>query len=136
MANLNVEDLMSTALLTVSPSDEIGAADMDMRLAGIRHFPVVDEHNNLLGVVSDRDVLRQIGAAGGGKVKISDIMTRDVETTTADTAAADALELMLDKKIGCLPVTAEDDNHLVGMITETDFLQVALKALNDEDLSR
>ncbi len=135
MRTLNVEDLMSTALLTVRPNDKIDSADLDMKLAGIRHFPVVDDRNHLLGVVSDRDLLRSIGGPKGGSVVISEIMTTDIETVQSGTSAAEAVELMLERKIGCLPVTG-DDGHLVGMITETDFLQVAHKALTDDDLSR
>lgn len=133
MQNVKVEDLMSTALLTVNPNDRIDAADLDMKLAGIRHFPVVDERNHLLGVVSDRDLLRALGS--GGSVVINKVMTREVETVSAETDAADAVELMLERKIGCLPVTGED-GQLIGMITETDFLQVAQRALSEEDLIR
>lgn len=125
---------MTTALLTVAPNETIGRADLEMKLAGIRHFPVVDKRNHLVGVVSDRDVLRAFGDADITRVKVSDIMTMLVETVTEDAPAIDAVTLMLEHKIGCLPVTGEE-GQLVGLVTETDFLRVAHRALAGKKLA-
>lgn len=130
MSDLTVSDLMSTALITVGPKDSVNRADLEMRLAGIRHFPVVDARNHLVGIVSDRDLLR--GFANGDVVSIDAVMTTAVQTVTEETSAAEAVELLLEHKFGCLPVTG-DDGQLVGLVTETDFLQVAYRALTDRD---
>jgi len=135
MKDLSVSDLMSTALMTVGPRDTVERADLDMKLAGIRHFPVVDERNHLIGVVSDRDLLRAFGSPEIKRVVIKDIMSKKVQTVSEETAAVDAVEAMLEHKIGCLPVVG-DDGHLVGLVTETDFMLVAFRALNGEGLSR
>lgn len=135
MKDISVSDLMSTALMTVGPRDTVERADLDMKLAGIRHFPVVDERNHLIGVVSDRDLLRAFGSPEIKRVVIKDIMSKKVQTVTEDMAAVDAVESMLEHKIGCLPVVG-DDGHLVGLVTETDFMLVAFRALNGEDLTR
>ncbi|HUH06092.1 MAG TPA: CBS domain-containing protein [Kofleriaceae bacterium] len=121
---------MSTALITVGPKDSVNRADLEMKLAGIRHFPVVDARNHLVGVVSDRDLLR--GFAHGDVVSIDAVMTTDVQTVSEETSAAEAVELLLEHKFGCLPVTG-DEGQLVGLVTETDFLQVAYRALMDRD---
>lgn len=134
MSDLTVSDLMSTALITVGPKDSVNRADMEMKMAGIRHFPVVDGRNHLVGIVSDRDLLR--GFANAEIVSIGAVMTTNIQTVTEETSAAEAVELMIDNKFGCLPVTGED-GQLVGLVTETDFLQVAHRALMDrEDLGR
>jgi len=133
--HLRVADLMSTALVTVRPRDTVERADLDMRLAGIRHFPVVDDRNHLVGVISDRDILRAFGVADTRLIVIADLMTTDVRTIAADASAADAVDLLLDNKIGCLPVVG-DDGQLVGLVTETDFLEVAQRALSGAALAR
>lgn len=135
MSELQVRDLMSTALLTVNPEETIGRADLEMKLAGIRHVPVIDERGHLVGVVSDRDILRAFGDADITQVTVKNIMTVSVETVNEDALAIDAVTTMIESKIGCLPVTAED-GHLVGMVTETDFLLVAHRALTGADLGR
>jgi len=126
---------MSTALITVRPRDTVERADLDMRLANIRHFPVVDERNKLVGVLSDRDLLRAFGVADRKHVVIAEIMTTRPITVTEDVSAAEAVELMLEHKIGCLPVVS-DDGHMVGLITETDFLEVAHRALSGGSMTR
>lgn len=134
MSDLTVSDLMSTALITVGPKDSVNRADLEMKLAGIRHFPVVDARNHLVGIVSDRDLLR--GFAESDVVSVGAVMTTDIQTVTEDTSAAEAVELLIEHKFGCLPVTG-DDGQLVGLVTETDFLQVAHRALLDsEELGR
>ena len=135
MSELTVSDLMSTALLTVTPDETIGRADLEMKLAGIRHFPVVDKRNHLVGVLSDRDLLRAFGDADVTRVKVADVMTVNVETVTEETAAIDAVTTMIEHKFGCLPVVGEA-GQLVGLVTETDFLLVAHRALAGEDLGR
>jgi CBS domain-containing protein len=134
MSDLTVADLMSTALITVGPKDSVNRADLEMKLAGIRHFPVVDGRQHLVGVVSDRDLLRGFGRTD--VVSIASVMTTDVHTVSEETPAAEAVELLLEHKFGCLPVVG-DDGRLVGLVTETDFLRVAHRALlNSADLGR
>jgi CBS domain-containing protein len=128
MHRLKVRDLMTTALITVRPRETVERADLDMKLAGIRHLPVLDERGRLVGVVSDRDLLRAFGLAGKKEVVIGEVMTAKAITVTEDTPAADAVEILIANKIGCLPVVS-DDGHLVGLVTDTDFLELASRAL-------
>jgi len=121
-----VEDLMSTAVVTASMNETIGQADFDMRLAMIRHLPVVDERGHLVGIVSDRD-LRRIQAEGK-PVCIDQVMSRDVVTVRASSPAHIAARLLAEHRIGALPVLG-DEGQLVGVISETDFLRIAWQAL-------
>ena len=63
------------------------------------------------------------------------MMTRAVRTVRATTPAHEAATLMIEQKIGCLPVVGEDE-QLVGIITETDFLEVAARALRGAEIGR
>jgi CBS domain-containing protein len=125
------EALMSTALITAKPEDTIDAADFDMKLADIRHVPVVDDRNKLVGIVSNRDLLLALGAAVDNRVKIREVMSKTLHTVSTSDPAHTAVELMLDNKINCIPVLG-DKRQLVGLITATDFLRVAHAALTGE----
>ena len=121
---LRVDDFMTTALITMKPSDTLEHADVDMRLAAIRHIPVVDDHGRLVGILSNRDVLRALAQNGGpGGVRIGAIMTQRVRTCTPRTTAAQAAQTMMEHKIGSLPVIGEE-GELVGLITESDFVRL------------
>ena len=124
---LRVEDLMSTAVIALHENDNIGRAQLEMHLAGIRHIPVVDGGNHVVGILSNRDVARAL-ATGETQAPVVGAMTRSVQTVKPWSLAADAANLMLEHKFGSLPVVGEDE-QLVGIITETDFLAVASEAL-------
>jgi CBS domain-containing protein len=96
-----------------------------------RHLLVTDGRHKVIGVVSDRDVLRFLGPDHPTDdslkgITASEIMTHDVITTTSEAPLADAISHMLDHGINCLPV--EDDGRLIGILTSTDFY-VALQVL-------
>ncbi|AGP38723.1 CBS domain-containing protein [Sorangium cellulosum] len=129
-----VEDYMSTAVITMKEGDTISAANLEMKLAEIRHIPVVDAKGHVVGIVSDRDVLRHASSLNGKPIPIESIMTRRVRTVQSTTPAADAAQMLLDHKIGCLPVVG-DEGQLVGIITETDFLSIAQQALRGIDVT-
>ncbi|MGK3992502.1 CBS domain-containing protein [Sorangium sp. So ce1024] len=132
--NRTVEDYMSTAVITLKETDTISAANLEMKLAEIRHLPVVDARGRVVGIVSDRDLLRHLSSLGGQPIPIASIMTQRVRTVRSTTPAADAAQMLLDHKIGCLPVVG-DEEQLVGIITETDFLSIAQQALRGIDVT-
>jgi len=120
---MKVKDLMSTALVTVRETDSIATADLEMKLGSFRHIPVVDDEGNLIGIVSARDVLA--GLARGKKVKVvGECMARQVVTVTPETPIPAAIDILLDNQFGCLPVVGSG-RHLIGIVTETDFLRTA-----------
>jgi CBS domain-containing protein len=126
-----VSDLMTTAVITMNPDDSLDAADTEMKLAGIRHIPVVDDRNHLVGLLSDRDILREFHRRGGKKLPVREIMTRSLHTIREGAPAHEAARIMLKHKISSVPVTG-GDQQLVGMVTETDFLRVAYEALGGD----
>jgi len=123
---MNVEQLMSTALVTIHDTDSVGAAETVMKLGSLRHVPVVDENGNLLGMLSARDVLRAL-AKGQKSVRVGEYMTRRPIAVSLDTPVPDAIDLLLENKFGSLPVVGTD-GHLVGIVTETDFLRESRNA--------
>ena len=129
-SDLRVSDLMTTQLITVKASEPLKEARADMEIGVIRHLPVVDDRGKLVGVVSDRDL---IGAKRAGRV--ADVMTRDVITTKPEVPAFEAASMMLDNKISSVLVV-NDENMLVGMITQTDYVEVARRALLGIPLER
>jgi CBS domain-containing protein len=120
---LTVEDLMSVALVMAKPEDSVRRADLTMRYADIRHLPVIDEHHRVIGIVSDRDVLRAIHGRRKKPARVRDIMTRRVYRVRPETPAYQAAAMMTQHKIGSLPVVGVD-GRLVGLLTETDFLRM------------
>lgn len=131
--DLRVSDLMSTDLITADASETVKEAHADMQVGVIRHLPVLDERRRLVGMLSDRDVLRVVGAKRNGKV--ADIMTREVVTIRPEAPAHEAARMMLDLKISSLPVV-DDDGTLIGVVTQTDYLELARRALLGISLER
>ncbi|NDV23755.1 CBS domain-containing protein [Desulfovibrio sp. JC022] len=126
-----VGDWMTEEVLTLMPGAPIIDAMEMMRDAGIRQIPVTEASGLVVGIVSDRDVrdampskfLPGDNTTGKGDglmgLKIKDIMTHDPYIVSPDTCMEVAAELLLEKKIGGLPVV--DEFGLVGIVTEVDI---------------
>lgn len=121
-----VGQFMSTDLFTVSPDDIVDFAATLMDWRHVRHVPVEDNKGRLVGLVSHRALLRLVANGLGGKVKrvtVDEIMNRDPVTIRSGTSTIEAIRLMREEKISCLPVTRK--GRLVGIVTEHDLIRVA-----------
>jgi CBS domain-containing protein len=99
----------------------------------VRHVPVEDAEGRLVGLVSHRCLLRLFaqGRVGGEeKLTVGEIMDKEPLTVTPDTPTVDAIRLMREKRLACLPVIRGD--KLVGIVTEHDFVIIASRLLEDE----
>ena len=126
-----VDQYMTTDLFTVDASDPIEIVVNLMSWERIRHVPVEDNEHRLVGLVTYRAVLRYL--AGGGSLHdtpVSAIMRTDVLTIGVETRTLDAIAVMRKYRYGCLPVL--QDGHLVGILTEEDFMNVASKLLEQQ----
>jgi CBS domain-containing membrane protein len=143
MPRVLVKHLMSTPVVTLFAEQTLPLAEDVMRFKHLRHLPVIDDAGRLVGLVSHRDLLRaQLSSLTGftpdqrrarqEDVKISELMTRDIWTVAPDALASVAGQTLLDHKFGCLPVI-DADRQLVGIVTERDYLRVAIKALELHD---
>jgi CBS domain-containing protein len=128
MANLTVSDVMKTNLKTMYEDEAVSTADWEMSLDEIRHILVVDGRGKLVGILTDRDVLRAARDLGDREVPIGRIMCRDVLTIGPTAPASTAVERMLRGRYSALPVV-DDQGHPIGIVTSTDFLEVAYRAL-------
>ncbi len=120
-----IDQIMSKKLYTVSQDDIIDLVPNIMKWNQIRHMLVEDRFGHLVGLVT-------IGRLGQyyaeqqqqqPAVKVKDVMISKVITVRPDTPTLEALKLMKSKQIGCLPVLNEQ-NRLVGIVTEKDFLPI------------
>jgi CBS domain-containing protein len=119
LATLKVADLMARRPVSCSPDTPIAEAAKMMRAAHISSLGVV-EGDRLAGIVTTRDLSNRVLAEGrdpSGPVR--DIMTADPLALTPASLGSDVLHLMLERRIGHLPVV--DEGRLVGMITQTDL---------------
>jgi acetoin utilization protein AcuB len=124
-----VRDWMTKQLVTVAPDCSIGAALGRMRRAEVRHLLVI-EGDRLVGVVSHRDWRRvQAGETVAGWESDPDarIMTEDPVTVAPETPVTGAARVLLERKIGCLPV--RDGEAIIGILTTSDALEALLAAL-------
>lgn len=135
-----VKDLMSVDPLVLSVDETIVVAELLMNMAHIRHLPVV-KGGRVVGLVTHRDLLGACSALLSRpssdledrkyEMAVAEVMQVDVRTIDADVDMRDAIEVMIDHKYGCLPVT--DQGRLVGILTEADFLKFAKRELDQRD---
>jgi CBS domain-containing protein len=136
-----VSDLMSRDVLCLSEDMDLSHIEDAMRLFKFRHMPVTDD-GRLLGVVTQRDVLRVCAssllpnaaeqtALLTKAYRVRDVMTRDVKTVRPGAPLTEAAKILIHDKIGCLPVV-DDGNVLVGILTDSDFVRLALRALEEQ----
>ncbi len=124
---MKVRDILGTQqILTVKPDDDVGTAEQMMAWASVRHLPVVRD-GRLVGVITERDVLRYEAAVGGGAKadRVDQVMTSPALTAHPDDDLVEAEERMLSEKLGCLPVV--EQGKLVGLITTIDLLDTHVR---------
>lgn len=124
LGKLRVRDVMTAKVRTVGPDDRLEDVHRLMQLAGFRHAPVVDQ-GKLVGVISDHDIY--LAWSSGRDTPVGAVMTKSPRWIGADAMARDAAALLLRHKIGCLPVL--DGDKVVGIVTESDFVAMAHRAL-------
>lgn len=127
-----VEQFMSRDLFTVRPEDIVDLAANLMEWRHIRHVPVEDADGTLVGLISHRDLLKLFAEQRdrlGSEIIVKDVMQTDLITVTPESRTLDALYLMREKNIGCLPVVK--NKKLVGLITAHDFLTVSTRLFEE-----
>ncbi len=136
-SHLKVSEFMLTDLYTVQKDDIIDLVAELMDWNTIRYTPVEDSKGQLVGLVTARLLLRSFMKNKNSPRKttlVSDIMIHKPITVTQETNILDAMKLMKDNKIGCLPVV--NGNELVGLISETEFLRITARLIqrtNDKE---
>jgi len=128
-----VRDRMSSPAVTITPDTSSQDALKLMHEYQFRRLPVVGDQDELIGIVSERDLLYASpppSAPPGDQeldnqpsdLRVQDVMTEEVITTAPDAFIEEAARLRADNRIGGLPIV-DEDNHVVGVITETDVFR-------------
>jgi CBS domain-containing protein/gamma-glutamyl:cysteine ligase YbdK (ATP-grasp superfamily) len=127
-----VAQVMTRDVFTVHPEDLVDLAASLMSWKHVRHVPVEDNEGRLVGLVSHRTLLRLVAdglldpKSGHEPVAVRQIMKPDPIATRPDSSVLDAISQMRRHRVSCLPVV-DDDQKLVGIVTERDFLDVAAR---------
>ncbi len=138
---MDVERFMTANPITASPDTSLRKALELLATHRIRHLPVVHA-KRLVGIITDRDIRQMLPSSlsvpeelerfqtWGARVKVGEVMNRQVISVTPDTRTEKAARLMVERRIGCLPVLR--GSMLVGIVTTIDLL----RAMAGEDRSR
>jgi CBS domain-containing membrane protein len=131
---------MTSVVETLSVGDTLAAARRQLERGRIRHLPVIDGDERLVGLLTHRQVLeawvshghpdREDPAVVARDVPVEMIMEKNVLTVKPETRAARAAALLEKHKFGCLPVV--ERGRLIGIVTEADFVRCARRFLERE----
>ena len=141
---ITVEESMTSDIFTLRETDTIRDARAIMTDRNIRHIPVTDDDSRLLGLVTQRDLLAVTGpersrpestASGtnGESIELSEIMIKNVSVVVKTDSLRTAAMYMQTHKYGCLPVVS--DSRLVGIITDSDFIAIAVNLIEQAELN-
>jgi len=133
---VELRDIMSRNVVSISPDDSLRTASEIMEFGGVRHLPVV-RGGELIGVVSERDLLKAslsniIGVPADERsyflegVTIAEVMSTPAVSASLLDSVQSVAALMAERKIGCVPVL--DGGKVVGLVTETDVLRYFARA--------
>lgn len=118
-------NIMTSNLISEPPETSIKIIKEKMTLLGAHHIPIV-QNFRLLGVISDRDLLKIDQSSTFYFLKATDIMTTVLVVCDEDTPIEHLAKVLLEEKINCLPVV-DKDHKLTGMITRSDILRVVIE---------
>jgi acetoin utilization protein AcuB len=129
---MKISEIMTTDVITAGMDDTLGSIKAIFESHHIHHVPII-EADHLVGIVSDRDVLRDVSpylntrgednrALNTLKKRAHQIMTRDVVTISPADTIEEAAETMLKHRFSCIPIQALS-GEIVGMVTKTDILR-------------
>ncbi len=128
--SLTVEDIMSTPLVSLEDDLSLFLADWLMREKHVRHIPVLDRDRHVLGLVTHRTLLAAKHSDPNPEraVLISEIMIKNPMCLGRDETAAAAARFMVENQLGCA-IIVDENLGAVGMVTESDFIELAAKLL-------
>jgi CBS domain-containing membrane protein len=132
---MSLDMIMSTDLKTIAPGSDLATARSLMHDNRIHHLPVVDENNNLVGLLTLTNLLAATDSIlrdkdsrmRAAEIAVEDIMITDVATVDEHASLRKAALFLEKHRIGCLPVVTDGELH--GIITDTDFVGVAINLL-------
>jgi len=139
-----VKDRMTPNPVSISPSTSFPEAYGIVRDSDIRHLPVMDSNNKLVGILTKTDILQASPSVTTAlsvfeanyllaNLHVSEIMVSPPITVADDAPLEEAARIMVENKIGCLPVMR--DELMIGIVTETDIFKTFVEVLEGESAS-
>ena len=132
-ASLRVDEFMTTDLITVQKEDLIDLVTEMMDWHKVRYLPVEDSKSDLVGLITSRSLLKYYCQKSRTKDHeigmVEDVMISDPVSISPKATITEAMKVMRENKVGCLPVVVGDTKELVGIITEMDFLRVSARLI-------
>ena len=136
LRGLEVRDLMTDRVFALGPDDDLEALYDLMEEKHVRHVPIVDREGDLVGLVTQRDLWRSaLGPQDSlplsvqhdnlSRRRVRELMATEVDTIEPDESLETAAEMLIENKVGCLPVL--EGERLVGILTESDFVRHYVK---------
>lgn len=132
-----VAELMTRGVATAHPNDSLREAAARMLTFGVRHLPIIDGDQRLIGILSDRDVRSAVGSpevvlepqAARSRLrslKVADVMTRDPVTLAPDATLADVAQYLVEHKVGAVPIV-DDDRRVLGIVSYIDVIRALVE---------
>ena len=133
-----IADRMKKNPATATPDMSISDASAKMKAEKVHRLPVLDDDKHLVGVISEKDILLAAPSPAStlstyeinyllSKLKVKNIMSRNPVTITRDTTIEEAVRLMVENDLSCLPVM--DSGYLVGIVSKSDLFKILLEML-------
>lgn len=130
-----VSEIMHREVVTLTAKERLDLTQDIMNVGRVRHLPVVDDEQRVIGIVSDRDLLAsamtqvldfdpQSRRTFLRSIDVGEVMAKDVVTVTPDTELGEVARILALRKIGCVPVVGPR-GELIGLVTETDLIAAA-----------
>jgi len=137
MRNLELKEIMSTKVVSISETAPFSEVEEKIREYHIRHLPIVDAKEKLVGLISQRDFFKiaTIHKTPEGEVYdkdtldrfiLKDVMATERTPLRPTDKISDAIKVMVDLKYGAIPIV-DDENKLVGIVSEIDILRYVAK---------
>jgi CBS domain-containing protein len=129
---MKVRDIMTPAAITDAPDDTLAQASTKMWHQQTGSLLIMED-DRLIGIVTERDLLRHIGEGGdAASSRLRDVMTSNPVTIAPDTELQDAAQIMFEKWFRHLPVVT-DDQQVVGMISLRDLLTLVARGMDEPE---
>lgn len=134
---LKIENIMSTRLITIQNTEGLEAAYVKMKLNGIRHLPVIDSKNHVVGIISDRDIQRAMMSLDAGDFAfnpddtVEDYMNSQIKSVAQDFELLSVVQKMIDHQISAVLIT--QGANVVGIVTHEDLLLILADMLKPKD---
>lgn len=137
---MQVKDIMTRDVFTVTPETSVVDARAEMTRRNIRHILVIDEGGLLIGIVTDRDIRSSLPSPATSlsvwevnyllaRLTVQEVMAKAVITIDPERDVRQAARILIDHKIGGLPVL--EGRRLVGIVTDTDLLRALATGVGD-----